>query len=68
MIGANICQANFEKSFVKNLNIDSTIKVLNGHTFIVNSVSFSPCGKYIVSGSGNYIKSKTLIQYFYHVI
>ncbi len=68
MIGANICKANFEKSCVKNLNIDSTIKVLNGHTSSVNSVSFSPCGKYIVSGSGNYIHSKMDIQYFNHII
>ncbi len=68
MIGANICQANFEKSCIKNLIIDSTIKVLYGHTDSVNSVSFSPCGKYILSGSGNYINSKKGIQYFYNII
>ncbi len=63
MIGANICLANFEKSCVKNLNLDSTIKVLNGHTNSIYSVSFSPCGKFILSGSGIYISTKKLLKY-----
>ncbi len=29
------------------------VQKLSGHTNYVSSVSFSPCGKYIVSGSGN---------------
>ncbi len=45
-----------------------TVQKLDGHTDSVFSVSFSLCGKYIVSGSCNYIHSKTDIQYFYHVI
>ncbi len=37
------------------------IQKLDGHTDSVYSISFSPCGKYIVSGSGNYINSKMVI-------
>ncbi len=53
MIGANICRANFKNSYLKNLNLDSTIMVLHGHTESVSSVAFSPCEKYIISGSCN---------------
>ncbi len=40
------------------------VQKLNGHTGCINSVSFSPCGKNIVSGSRNYIHMKMILKVF----
>ncbi len=43
------------------------VQKLNGHTDFVKSVAFSPCGKYIVSGSRNYLYNIMLLKYLINI-
>ncbi len=40
---------------------------MNGHTSSINSVFFSSCEKYIVSGSGNKINALTLLKNIFNI-